>query len=465
MLFHTWTFLIFFVVVLAGFLALRPTRWWTLWILLASYVFYGWWNPYYLILIIYSTAIDYFAVALMARCATRGKKKLWLIASIANNLLLLGFFKYADFFIGNLNAWFGLELPEAVRLMPFGLEYLLPVGISFYTFQSMSYSIDFYRGLIKRESSFIRFAAFVTFFPQLVAGPIERAKSLLPQFGLKAPPLKVDHFTDGASLFLVGLFKKVAVANYLALYVERVYDSPSEFGAAALLLATFCFAWQIYFDFSGYTDMARGIARMMGFNLMLNFNHPYLATGLGDFWSRWHISLSTWFRDYVYLPLGGNRGGTLRTYRNLMIVFLVSGFWHGAAWHFVVWGALHAAGIVLTRGLERSEWYARRTPAWVKRVWVFMFVCFTWIFFRAENMDDAWLIVKGILTGPWDDPACPGLMLGLVLAIWAYQMASQCTATRRLLAAGPVKVLTAAGMIIYLFFCSTSGGEFIYFQF
>ena len=463
MLFHTWTFLLFFVVAFAGYFALRGTRLWTPWLLLASYFFYGWWNPYYLLLIVYSTALDFVAVALMDRSFPR-RRRLWLIVSIINNLSLLAFFKYSNFFIENLNAMFGLQFPEAGRMMPFGLEFLLPVGISFYTFQSMSYTIDFYRGQIERERNFVRFATFVSFFPQLVAGPIERSKNLLPQF-LRAPAITPRHLTDGASLFLVGLFKKVALSNYLALYVERIYDAPANHGSAALILATFCFAWQIYFDFSGYTDMARGGARMMGFNLMLNFNHPYLATGLGDFWGRWHISLSTWFRDYLYLPLGGNRRGALITYRNLLIVFLVSGLWHGAAWHFIVWGALHALGIVVTRALERSAWYRERFPVWAKRAWVFVFVCFAWIFFRAETIGDAWLIVSRIFSGIWEDPACPFLMLGLVGAGWAYQFASNSPATRALLSASPVKVATATTMIIYLVFCSTGGGEFIYFQF
>src|SRR6185437_15120187 len=202
----------------------------------------------------------------------------------------------------------------------------------------------------------------------------------------KAPPFELANIADGLSLFLVGLFKKVAIANYLAIYVDRVYDNPESFGGARLAMATFAFAWQIYFDFSGYTDMARGLARMMGFNLVLNFKNPYLASGLGEFWSRWHISLSTWFRDYLYIPLGGNRGGTLFTYRNLLIVFLVSGFWHGSAWTFLIWGGLHGVGVILTRELERSSFYRDRVPIYVKRAWVFLYVCFAWIFFRAASL-------------------------------------------------------------------------------
>ncbi len=225
----------------------------------------------------------------------------------------------------------------------------------------MSYTIDAYRGTIKTERSFIRFLTFVSFFPQLVAGPIERAGNLLPQLQ-NTPPITRQDITDGLSLFLVGFFKKVALADYLARYVDVVYGNPGKFEAAALVLATFAFGWQIYFDFSGYTDMARGIALVMGFHLMLNFNNPYTATGLGDFWNRWHISLSTWFKDYLYFPLGGSRHGNLRTYFNMFVTMVVSGIWHGAAWTFVIWGALHALGRCCTRELEFTRFYQTRIP-------------------------------------------------------------------------------------------------------
>ena len=368
MLFHTWPFLIFLLVVLPVFFALRKTRLWLPWLTVASYFFYGWWNPYYLILVVYSTVLDFCLVALMDHCPRSGQqvdvlarltrlrfgdrvlkfafvgaslatlgilglavagpktlrptmlafsvlvflmalgallssRRIWLLISLVNNLALLLFFKYARFVVENLNGVFAslhlsVKLSDPSTLMPFGFEYLLPVGISFFTFQSLSYTIDFYFGNVHRERNFLRFATFVCFFPQLMAGPIERAKHLLPQF-YKFPEVRLQNFTDGASLFLVGLFKKLALANYLSFYVERVYDNPKAFGAPALILATVAFGWQIFFDFSGYTDMARGVAKLMGFNLILNFNNPYLATGLGEFWSRWHISLSSWFRDYV----------------------------------------------------------------------------------------------------------------------------------------------------------------------
>jgi D-alanyl-lipoteichoic acid acyltransferase DltB (MBOAT superfamily) len=407
-------------------------------------------------------------VLLMAAGALYSSRKIWLLISLVNNLALLLFFKYARFAVENINtclAW--LHIPfkasDPSVLMPLGFEYLLPVGISFFTFQSLSYTIDFYFGKVHRERNFLRFATFVCFFPQLMAGPIERARHLLPQFN-QFPPVRLQNFTDGASLFLVGLFKKLALANYLSFYVERVYDNPRAFGPASLLLATFAFAWQIFFDFSGYTDMARGVAKLLGFNLILNFNNPYLATGLGDFWSRWHISLSSWFRDYVYIPLGGNRGTAWKTYRNLFITFFISGIWHGAAWTFVIWGTLHGLGVLITRELERSTFYRERFPKILKQAGVFLFVCLTWIFFRADSVSDAGFILKRISTGAWSDPQIPLLMLGIVALVWLYEFLYE-SRFRPVLANSVVRVGVAVFMVLYLCLCSSGGGAFIYFQF
>ena len=544
MLFHTWTFLLFMAIVLPVLFALRKTRLWIPWLLVASYCFYGWWNPYYLILVFYSTLLDFILVALMDHCPLQreqsnpqagqrnstefsqrlrrhlqfgdstlklafivttagslvalglvlagphtlrpamamlslllglmavgaffGSRRTWLVISIVNNFAILVFFKYARFFIDNINtlfAWsnFSLRLPDPSTLMPFGAAYVLPVGISFFTFQSLSYTIDFYRGHIPRERNFLRFATFVAFFPQLMAGPIERAAHLLPQFR-QFPRVRAQNVTDGLSLFLVGLFKKLALANYLSVYVERVYGHPRDWNGSALLLATFAFGWQIFFDFSGYTDMARGVAKVMGFDLMLNFNNPYLATGLGDFWGRWHISLSTWFRDYVYIPLGGNRRGKLMTYRNLFITFLISGIWHGAAWTFVIWGLLHAAGILLTRELERSRLYRERVPRLAKQLATFAFVCFAWVFFRVESLADAGWIIARIFTSTWQDPQVPALMLLLVGLGWSYQFVYE-SRYKEWLETGWVRVAGAVFIILGLCVFATEGGTFIYFQF
>ncbi len=530
MLFHTWPFAIFLLVVLPVFFALRKTSLWLPWLTLASYFFYGWWNPYYLILVAYSTLLDYALVAFMDHCpkagqatgppgrprftdgvlkaafvgsvaatlgivvlaivgpatlrptyigagvlmllmalgAWYGSRRIWLLVSLVNNLALLLFFKYARFVVENLNGllasmhW-SLTLPDPATLMPLGAAYLLPVGISFFTFQSLSYTIDFYLGRGERERNFLRFATFVCFFPQLMAGPIERARNLLPQFR-QFPAVRRRNFTDGASLFLAGLFKKLALANYLSVYVDRIYEHPQTQGAAALLLATLAFGWQIYFDFSGYTDMARGVARVMGFNLILNFHSPYLATSLGEFWTRWHIGLSSWFRDYVYIPLGGNRAGSWITYRNLLITFLISGIWHGAAWTFVIWGLLHGVGVVITRELERSAFYRDRVPALLKQFGVFAFVSLAWVFFRAESLPDALLILRRIATAGWQDPQIPLLMLVVIAAYWAYEQLSA-SRFQAWMHGTALRVATAVVMMLYLLLGSSGGGAFIYFQF
>ena len=407
-------------------------------------------------------------VFLMALGALFSSRRIWLVISLVNNLALLLFFKYGGFAVENLNEllrWshVSVRLPDPATLMPFGFDYLLPVGISFFTFQSLSYTIDFYLGKVHRERNLLRFATFVCFFPQLMAGPIERARNLLPQF-VNFPEVRMQNFTDGASLFLVGLFKKLALANYLAFYVERVYDNPKGFDAPALILATVAFGWQIFFDFSGYTDMARGIAKVMGFQLILNFNNPYLATGLGEFWSRWHIGLSSWFRDYVYIPLGGNRGGGLATARNLLITFLISGIWHGANWTFVIWGILHGFGVILTRELERSALYREHVPRVLKQLAVFAFVSFTWVFFRADSLTDAWLILRRMVTTPWTDPQIPILMVALIAFVWAYQCLFE-SRWRPALKLPAVRVGMAVAMVLYLCFCASGGGAFIYFQF
>jgi alginate O-acetyltransferase complex protein AlgI len=458
MLFHTWPFALFFIIIYPAYLALKNTRLRVPWLLAASYFFYACFNPLYLILISYSTLLDYTVVMKMDKSARR---KMWLFISIVNNLGLLGFFKYGGFVTDNLN----------YLLSSLGIPYvlpapgiILPVGISFYVFQSMSYTIDYYRGNIEREMSFIRYATFVSLFPRLVAGPIERAKNLLPQLH-KPPRVSIQDVTDGLSLFIVGFFKKVALADYMALYVDRVYGAPGQFQAPALVLATFLFSWQIYFDFSGYTDMARGVARMMGFRLMLNFNNPYLATGLGDFWSRWHISLSSWFKDYVYIPLGGNRKGKFNTYKNMFLTMVISGLWHGAAWTFVIWGAVHALGRFCTRELERTSFYKERVPKVAKQLLVFVFVSFAWIFFRAATISDAWVIVTRIFSSGLANPYCPLLALGLTFAVWLYQFAYE-SKLRWVLELRYVRIGIVLLVIIYLtVFTPASEKGFIYLQF
>jgi D-alanyl-lipoteichoic acid acyltransferase DltB (MBOAT superfamily) len=457
MLFHSWHFAIFFLIVYLVYLPLRSTRFYLWWLLAASYFFYGWWNPLYLLLLAYSTGVDYFVVRAMEKS---GKRKPWLIVSVVNNLFLLGFFKYGGFVTESLNAlfaWVGAPVTVPVPSV------LLPVGLSFYVFRSMSYTIDFYRGKIRGEPSLVRYAVFVSLFPQLVAGPIDRAENLLPQLAEK-PEISRENIADGLSLFMVGLFKKVALADYLALYVDKVYAAPDLFDGGSLMLATFAFGWQIYFDFSGYTDMARGVARWMGFNLMLNFNNPYLATGLGDFWARWHISLSSWFKEYIYIPLGGNRRGQFRTYTNMFLTMVISGLWHGAAWNFVVWGGVHAVGRFATRELERARFYRERIPKLAKQLSVFIFVTFTWIFFRAESLSDAFLIIGRIFTTGFGSPDLPLVALFVCLSIWVYQFLFESKAGN-LLKWAPVRMGIMILIFCILAFSAPSHEPFIYLQF
>jgi D-alanyl-lipoteichoic acid acyltransferase DltB (MBOAT superfamily) len=482
MLFHTWVFLVFFLIVFPVYLLVRKNNQaMNVWLLIASYTFSGWWNPWYLLLLFGTSAIDYWMVLLMER--KQSTRKLWLIISLVSNFGFLGYFKYSTFITNNLDALLqsmglpyemlapvfypnhALELVDAPENWLFE-KVVLPIGISFHTFQSMSYTIDAYFGHIETERSFIRFLTFVSFFPQLVAGPIERAHNLLPQLQ-GTPTVSGQAIADGLSLFLVGFFKKVALADYLAKYVDPIYGNPAYFHSPALILATIAFGWQIYFDFSGYTDMARGIAEIMGFRLMLNFNNPYTATGLGDFWNRWHISLSTWFKDYLYFPLGGSRHGEARTYFNMFVTMLVSGVWHGAAWRFLVWGALHAVGRCATRKLELTPFYQNRIPRIVKQMAVFTFVSFTWIFFRAQSMEDAGTIIKRIFTTGWSDPKFPVQMAVLVGAVWIYQLIFNSESRLRPILDWPiVKVALAMMMMAYLLIVAQpSTKPFIYFDF
>lgn len=458
MLFQSWTFLIFFAVVFSVYFLARNTRLRIVWLLAANYVFYGWWNPLYPLLLAWATVVDFATVRWMSR---GGPKRLCVAISVVNGIGLLAFFKYAAFITENANlilskmgvAW---TIPRP--------DFILPVGISFYVFQSLTYVIDCYRGIGEPETSFLRYAAFTSLFPQICAGPIQRAREILPQLRQPARITRQD-IADGASLFIVGLFKKVALADYLSAYVDDVYAMPGNYEAGALMLATFAFGWQLYFDFSGYTDMARGVARAMGLRYGLNFNNPYLATGLGEFWQRWHISLSNWFRDYLYIPLGGNRRGKARTYVNMFATMVVSGLWHGASWNFVLWGALHGLGRVFTRELERSDFYRQRIPRIIRQALTFTFVTFCWIFFRAATFEDARLIVSRIFSAGLGQPQFPLLMAAMIFSVWAYQFIYE-SRFSALLRLAPVRVGLTACMLLYIALFARGGSQaFIYFQF
>jgi D-alanyl-lipoteichoic acid acyltransferase DltB (MBOAT superfamily) len=349
--------------------------------------------PIYIIILGFTIVVDYFA-GIFIEISKGYKKKLLLFCSVVANIGVLAFFKYYNFLAESFASFLG-EFGFHSHV-PY-LKILLPIGLSFHTFQALSYTIEVYRGNQKSEKHFGIYALYVMFYPQLVAGPIERPQNMLHQFREKHF-FKYDRVVDGLKLMLWGFFKKIVIADRLALYVNPVFNNVGQHNSLTLLTATFFFAFQIYCDFSGYTDIARGSARVMGFNLMLNFNRPYFSKSIREFWARWHISLSTWFRDYVYIPLGGNRVNSLKRYRNLLIVFIVSGLWHGANWTFVIWGFMH--GIFLILGtfikLPRQKFRAAGTAS--AQLFTFLLVCLSWIFFRANNLHDALTIYKTIFS-------------------------------------------------------------------
>ncbi len=406
MLFNSLEFIFFFPLVVALYFTISPKYRWIL-LLIASYYFYMCWNYKYIVLIAFSTVVDYLAGILMYRTKKKKLRTVYLIASLTTNLGLLFFFKYFNFFGESINFLFSkfnifYEVPA--------YNYLLPVGISFYTFQTLSYTIDLYKKNRKPEYHFGKFALFVSFFPQLVAGPIERSENLLPQFH-KNFTFDYERVKSGILLMCWGFFKKVVIADRLAEYVNMVYNNAPEYTGVPLIMATLFFAFQIYCDFSGYSDIAIGSAKIMGYDLMTNFRRPYLAVNIQDFWRRWHISLSTWFRDYVYIPLGGSRVAKWRWHTNLFITFLVSGLWHGAEWTFVIWGALHGFYLVFANitktfknrinqsiGLNNVPQLHHVLQVMVTLV----LVLFGWIFFRANNTADAILIINNlfVFTGP-----------------------------------------------------------------
>ncbi|PPK74163.1 D-alanyl-lipoteichoic acid acyltransferase DltB (MBOAT superfamily) [Methylobacter tundripaludum] len=397
MLFNSWSFLVFFpIVTVLYFLAPFKFRW--LLLLIASCVFYMAFVPAYLLILAATIIIDYFAAIQIEKSEGR-KRSGWLWLSIIFTCLILFFFKYYDFFTWNVNELAGL-LHSDIALA--ALHLVLPIGLSFHTFQSLSYVIEVYRGNQKSERHFGIYALYVMFYPQLVAGPIERPQNLLHQFR-EEHRFNYDDVTSGLRLMAWGLFKKAVIADRLAQFVSPVYDHPENFDGGVLMAATLFFTFQVFCDFSGYSDMARGAARVMGFNLMLNFDRPYAAKSLSEFWRRWHISLSTWLRDYVYEPIamGLRDRGLYGIVAALMVTFWVSGFWHGANWTFVVWGLLHGAGLSLEAVLSKQrKRLAKAMPAWLFNAAMlavtFSFVNFSYIFFRAKTIDDAFLIIRHI---------------------------------------------------------------------
>ena len=416
MTFTTLTFLIFFVVVFALYWSLRNRMAQNVLLVITSYIFYGWWDWRFCGLMLAASLIDYFVGLGLEHWTDKRRRKWILTVGLCSNLGLLCYFKYFNFFVESLHAAAASIGWEFDRVT---LNVVLPVGISFYTFQTMSYSIDIYRRNLKATTHLVEYLAYVSFFPQLVAGPIERATHLLPQF-LKPRTFSGTQAVEGCRQALWGFFKKMVIADNLAPIVDAAFSNPSAYNGAELALAVVCFAFQIYCDFSAYSDIATGTARLFGFELMRNFAYPYFSQSAGEFWRRWHISLSTWFKDYVYFPLGGSRVATGRKVFNVMVTFVLSGLWHGASWNFIIWGALNGFGVlpeVLRSNDVRRT--ARDVPAdnanvitFLRILGTFAFVCAGWVFFRAATLADATLILQRMASFLFDPQRAGGLLSG-----------------------------------------------------
>ena len=396
MLFNSIVFFVFLLVVLPVFYGLKKNEHKKIWLLVASYVFYGYWDWRFCSLLLFSSLVDYFVGLNLHKEKDQKKRKRWLQLSLVVNLGLLATFKYFNFFINSFQAvldGFGFSSDYL------HLNILLPVGISFYTFQTLSYTIDIYRKRIEPTRDFLSFALFVSFFPQLVAGPIERAKTLLPQLEkLKAPTFKMVQ--DGISLIVLGLFKKVMIGDTAGRYADHIFSDLAIYPSMEVVVALLLFTIQIYADFSGYSHIARGVAKLLGIELMKNFNQPYFSRNITEFWHRWHVSLSTWLRDYLYISIGGNRKGNTRTYFNLLITMLLGGLWHGASWNFVIWGGLHGLYLLVHRiwlkdkKVEELNYvfnWATFPKTLISVGFTFLLVSFTWLFFRATTFQDTML--------------------------------------------------------------------------
>ncbi len=469
MLFNSFEFWIFFAVVVGLFYGL-PRYMGRYTLLAASYFFYMWWNPWLASLILFSTMIDYYVGHCIAHTDKFRSRKLLLSVSLSANLGMLAFFKYYNFFAESIARLLGSS-PDSLTL-----KILLPVGISFYTFQSMSYTIDIYRRTLKPVRSFWDFALFVSCFPQLVAGPIVRASTFLPQLERWSPP-GPRQIQEGIHLALLGMVKKVVFADQFALIADNYFAAPAQSpGFLPAWSGLIAFSLQIFFDFSGYTDIARGCGKLLGYEFPLNFRRPYLATSIREFWRRWHISLSTWLRDYLYIPLGGGRKGTLLTYRNLFITMLLGGLWHGASWNFVIWGAFHGVLLALERFL-RPLIPARVANilgnAWWWRILsvasTFFLVSIGWVFFRAETLPHSMKVVQNLFSTNQGDFLWNPLLLGLftVAAVFMLLEENAALLSRLATARASIRIPYYVALIFCIELLARTDEKipFVYFQF
>lgn len=482
MLFNSIDFAVFLpvVFVLYWFVTNRNLKLQNLLIVAASYLFYGWWDWRFLSLIIFSTLVDYTFGRGLATEENKIKRRILLWTSIVVNLGFLGFFKYYNFFLDNFVSAFSFF---GTSINANSLNIILPVGISFYTFQTLSYTIDVYKRKLEPTKDFIAFSAFVSFFPQLVAGPIERATNLLPQFYAKRN-FDYSKAVDGMRQILWGLFKKIVIADNCAQYANIIFNNSSDYTGSTLVLGALFFTFQIYGDFSGYSDIAIGTSRLFGFDLMRNFNFPYFSRDIAEFWRRWHISLSTWFRDYLYIPLGGSKGGLWMKIRNTFIIFIVSGFWHGANWTFIVWGALNAVyflPLLLTNTNRNNLDIIAQGKIFpgvkelTSMILTFSLTVFAWIFFRANNIEHAISFIISIFSIPFfrferGILGVDGLMTIILTAIFVliewfgrenqYALNGLDKKFRR-----PVRYLIYYSLIISILWFGGKEQQFIYFQF
>ena len=459
MLFTSPAFMVFFAVVLLGTLIIQKfssERIKQFFLLVASYFFYGWWNWRFCFLLLSVTAVSYLT-------ALHSQKRTAYLAGVAVPLIVLGIFKYFNFFMESFGAKMALKI-------------ILPVGISFYTFQALSYVIDVHRGKIPVEKDFARLALYISFFPQLVAGPIIRASDFLPQLRDSSRKLTAENFSSGIQIIAMGFFKKAVLADHLSVFVDDVFRVPVAFHWATIILAVVSYSLQIYFDFSGYSDIATGCAKCLGYDFNMNFNLPYISRNVTEFWRRWHISLSGWLRDYLYIPLGGNRLGKIRQVINLMVTMLLGGLWHGADWTFVFWGGLNGAALCCEKFLSKKKSGQGFFNRLAKIFITFMFISFTWIFFRAENFSDAWKIIRGIftlqngITQPflWSFVALTLLIISEIVAVIKARKSESeirgfCPVFRLDTVMGLTVFFTFVGLILGLAF--TGENPFVYFQF
>lgn len=489
MLFNSLNFCLFLPIVffLYWFVFHKNFRQQNMLLLISSYFFYACWDYRFLFLLMFSTLLDYFSGLKMDAASSKTNKRIWFWLSVIINLGFLGVFKYYNFFADSLQNFFALI---GIHVSLWTLQVILPVGISFYTFHGLSYVIDIYNGKIKAERNFVDYAVFVSFFPLLVAGPIERATHLLPQIQ-RERRFDLSKAVDGLRQILWGLFKKIVIADSCAQYANMIFNNAGSYSGATLVLGALFFTFQIYCDFSGYSDIALGTARLFGVELLRNFAFPYFSRDIAEFWRRWHISLSTWFRDYLYIPLGGSKGGTWMKVRNTFIIFIVSGFWHGANWTFIIWGFLNALyimpSILLSTNRNNLDIVAQGSylPTWretFQMAITFFLTVIAWIFFRASNVAHAFTFIKDMFTGLFSKAAyfraahflsaevglvLPLLILFFFITEWhgrEHQYAIQNVGTRY---PKPFRWILYYGLTLVIFYFAGSGKEqeFIYFQF